>query len=216
MKYLKTALFMLIFAALLCVAALADSANTGMDELDVEAEGTSITVRDENNNVATADEFGVYPGGVRYTVTYSGAAAGNYYVIFVLDGKDSSSVPTEGNILYIDQAQADENGVVTFEAYPTNVTSGGRIYITNYDPQATGLLRLASYTYYYPPYTLGDVNNNSEITTYDALLALQISVGRPGFTERHILAADVNKSGEVTTYDALRILQYSVGRIEHF
>jgi hypothetical protein len=186
-----------------------------MDELDVEAEGTSITVRDEDNNVVTADEFGVYPGGVRYTVTYSGAAAGNYYVIFVLDGKDSSSVPTEGNILYIDQAQADENGVVTFEAYPTNVTSGGRIYITKYDPQATGLLRLASYTYY-TPYTLGDVNNNGEITAYDALLALQISVGRPGFTERHILAADVNKSGEVTTFDALRILQYSVGRIEHF
>jgi hypothetical protein len=56
MKYLKTALFMFVFAALLCVAALADSANTGMDELDVEAEGTSITVRDEDNNVVTADE----------------------------------------------------------------------------------------------------------------------------------------------------------------
>jgi hypothetical protein len=215
MKYLKITLFTLFFSALLCLSALAagevDSQNSGMDELNVSS-GTTITVKDIEGNTLQPDEYGVYPNSVKYTVEYTGAEAGKSYVIFVLDGKNTDGIPTEGNILYIDQVTADST-TVTFEVYPKNITSGGKIYITNY--AASTLLQLASYVYY-APYTLGDVNDNGDITTYDALLALQISVDRPGFTDKQKLAADVNKNGEVTTYDALRILQYTVGRFDNF
>jgi hypothetical protein len=63
---------------------------------------------------------------------------------------------------------------------------------------------------------LGDVNNDSEITTVDALMALQAVSGRITLTDLEKFAADVTKDGNVTTLDALSILQYVSGRIGGF
>ena len=60
-------------------------------------------------------------------------------------------------------------------------------------------------------YALGDVNLDGHITSSDALLALQASVGKITLESARQNAADVDKDGSVTATDALLILQYSVG-----
>ncbi len=61
---------------------------------------------------------------------------------------------------------------------------------------------------------LGDVDQNGDITSYDALLALQAAVGKKELTESQKSAADIDKNGTVTTSDALKILQAAVGKIQ--
>lgn len=65
-------------------------------------------------------------------------------------------------------------------------------------------------------YALGDVNLDGHITSSDALLALQASVGKITLESARQNAADVDKDGSVTATDALLILQYSVGKISSF
>lgn len=67
-----------------------------------------------------------------------------------------------------------------------------------------------------PDYVLGDVNSDDHITSSDALMALQASVGKTTLTEKQTLAADVDNDKKVTSNDALLILQYSVGKINKF
>ncbi len=59
-------------------------------------------------------------------------------------------------------------------------------------------------------YLLGDVNNDGEITTVDALLVLQAAVGLKDLDEREALAANVMVDEDITTADALMILQMAV------
>ena len=65
-------------------------------------------------------------------------------------------------------------------------------------------------------YALGDVNLDGRITSSDALLALQASVGKITLESARQNAADVDKDGSITATDALLILQYSVGKISSF
>ncbi len=53
----------------------------------------------------------------------------------------------------------------------------------------------------------GDVNDDGQITSVDALMALQMSVGKLG--PKH--TADMNGDGSVTAYDAFKILLLAVG-----
>ena len=62
----------------------------------------------------------------------------------------------------------------------------------------------------------GDINGTGEITADDALLALQMAVGKFQPTEEQAKAANVDGEGEVTATDALLILQYVVGKIDKF
>jgi len=58
----------------------------------------------------------------------------------------------------------------------------------------------------------GDLNNDMQLTTADAAIALEIAVGSHPCDGAMLIAADVNKDGEVTSLDALIILQASTGR----
>lgn len=64
---------------------------------------------------------------------------------------------------------------------------------------------------YAPAYTLGDVNDDGQITAADARLALRASVELEKLTETQTLAADTNKDGQITALDARTILRASVG-----
>ena len=65
-------------------------------------------------------------------------------------------------------------------------------------------------------YLIGDLNCDGEIAAADALMALQIAVGKLRPTEDQAKAADVDGEGGVTATDALLILQYAVGKIKKF
>ena len=63
---------------------------------------------------------------------------------------------------------------------------------------------------------LGDLDGNSRVTVYDALLTLQIAVGKREGSANERQLADVNGDGNVTTEDALQILRYAIGAITSF
>ena len=67
--------------------------------------------------------------------------------------------------------------------------------------------------------TIGDIDNDSNITSYDAYRALQLSVDLGigiSNTEDEVVTLDVNRDGGVTAWDAYRILTYSIGLINSF
>lgn len=64
------------------------------------------------------------------------------------------------------------------------------------------------------PRKKGDVDGDGEVTSIDARLALQASVGKVELTDEQKDAADVDGDGEVTSTDSRMILQASVGKID--
>ena len=80
-----------------------------------------------------------------------------------------------------------------------------------------GYKKVATFTYgEASTYTLGDVNDDGEINTLDALRVLRVFTGAidpASLTEGQRLAADVNHDGEINTLDALRILRFFTGAI---
>jgi len=65
-------------------------------------------------------------------------------------------------------------------------------------------------------FLLGDVTGNGEVSSYDASLAAQHSIGLVSLAPGAVEAADVTKNSEVSSYDASLIAQYAIGLIERF
>lgn len=62
------------------------------------------------------------------------------------------------------------------------------------------------------PRAPGDVDGDGKVTTTDARIALQASVGKVTLDEKAYKAADIDKDGAVTSTDARLILQKAVGK----
>lgn len=146
-----------------------------------------------------------------YSASYTGAIAGEQYVLLVANGTPDSYTVAQDTIQYIDQAAAD--GTVSFEGFiPMSVTDsvvllGGK-FEDGQSPKILGTI--------ISQYMLGDVDENEEITADDALQALQIALEIFEPTDSQFKSADVDCSGEVTADDALRILQYALDIIDEF
>lgn len=154
---------------------------------------------------------GFYAGADTFELNCTGLT-GEYSLVLLL--ASDSTVPTEGNIQYIDQTSV-EAGKVTFTLKPKALTEGTyNIYISTTDK---ALKKVASFQYgEKPPYTLGDVDGLNGIDSTDALMVLQHIVGIRTLTGTQLLAADVDGVDGVTSTDALMILQYIVGSIKSF
>lgn len=63
---------------------------------------------------------------------------------------------------------------------------------------------------------IGDLDNDGEITSYDALIVLQTVTGLNDMDIYGKITADSDFDGAVTSYDALSVLQYSTGIISSF
>lgn len=210
-KLLRTLLLAAALTALLCVSALAADSTvsitgqTGATLTPKTAEGEAITEKD-----------GKYENAVKFDVNATGTQGSQYLLLVLRDQK----VPTEKNIVYINQAAAGEDGKLAFTgsdaAYPMTMTSGTYyVYLVGADKPFTANVPAASFTYE-AGYTLGDVSGDGDITTTDALMVLQSIVNNIKLTETQKLAADVSKSDGITTTDALMILQYIVRNITEF
>lgn len=215
-----------VLCAILCVGTLAAEPATTSGVYDVKtstgytlapqtANGTDISTENVTiNNVET--QF--YANAERFTLTGPISAEGNQNLVFALKGDTAAlgtntTIPTEKNIVYIDQKAAD-GSAVTFSIYPSALESGVTygIYVVG---TKTSYTKVASFSYY-APYVLGDVNNDRAIDSEDALKALKHFVGIETLSGTQVLAADVNKDGTIDSSDALLILKLFVGDISSF
>lgn len=215
-----------VLCAILCVGTLAAEASTsgvyavttstGYTLTPQTAGKVDITVSSETIN-GFAEQF--YANAERFTLTGPISDTGNQNLVFALKGDTAAlgtntTIPTEKNIVYIDQKAAD-GSAVTFSIYPSALESGVTygIYVVG---TSTSYTKVASFSYY-APYVLGDVDNNGTINTLDALQVLQYSAGIIQLSDTQILSADVAQpKGTINTLDALQILQYSANLIDNF
>ena len=207
-----------VLAAALSIGALAADEPVKGGIYDLKP-GQNVTLTPQTESLGTitpttdGDKTGYYANAVRMGVEATGLESGKQYLLLVLSGEGA---PTEGNIAYIDQAAAGEDGKVSFNAYPSALTSGTtyRVYIVggsrafSAGPAATFQVD--------QKYTLGDVNSDGQILVNDAQLTLNYIVKKTTLSESQLLAADVTHDGKVLVNDAQKILNYIVGKIKNF
>ena len=206
-----------VLAAALSIGALAADEPVKGGIYNISGTGATLTPQTESQGTITpttdGDKTGYYANAVRMGVEATGLESGKQYLLLVLSGEGA---PTEGNIAYIDQAAAGENGKVSFNAYPSALTSGTyRVYIVG-GGSAFSTSKPAATFQVDQKYTLGDVNNDGQILVNDAQLTLNYIVKKTTLSESQLLAADVTHDGKVLVNDAQKILNYIVGKIKNF
>lgn len=186
-KVRKLAL-VLALALLLSTLALAADANAEI----VPVEDPSITLRFNANNLSM-------------TLTKTGLTPGGMYLVLVLKGTDTA--PTESNILYINQATADEKGTVTFDnVYPSSLVDS-TVYLSG-----TGLDGLTKMGFIDLQVMLGDVNGDNIIDVGDAIVLLRYIAGLESEIGAEALAAaDVNGDNIIDVGDAMELLRNIAG-----
>lgn len=205
-----------VLAAALSIGALAADEPVKGGIYNISGSGATLIPQTEDETAIPVGKDGntegYYANAVRMGVKATGLQSGKQYLLLVLSGEGA---PTEGNIAYIDQAAAGADGSISFNAYPSALTTGTyRVYIVggsrafSAGPAATFQVD--------QKYTLGDVDNNGKIDSADALLVLQHAVDQITLTETQQLAANVVKDANIDSADALKILQYAVDLITSF
>lgn len=209
-KLLRTLLLAAALTALLCVSALAaDSAVSNVT-------GNILTPKTAEGAEITADTNGKYENAAKFDVNATGTKGSQYLLLVLRDQK----VPTEQNIVYINQAAAGEDGKLAFTgsdaAYPMTMTSGTYyVYLVGDGKSFDATKADASFTYE-AGYTLGDVDGNGRIQALDALCVLKHVANVEMLNATGKLAADVDNNGKIQALDALTILQFVAGVIPKF
>lgn len=214
-----------VLCAILCVGTLAAEADTsGVYDVKTSADYT-LTPQTADSTTITASNVTIngesqpfYANAERFTLTAPISGTGNQNLVFALKGDTAAlgtntTIPTENNIVYIDQKAAD-GSAVTFSIYPSALESGVTygIYVVG---TSTSYTKVASFSYY-APYVLGDVNSDGKIEAVDALRVLRFLADQVELSSTEKLAADVNRDTKIEAVDALRILRYVAGQIEEF
>ena len=208
-----------VLCAILCVGTLAAEA-TASGVYDVKTStGYTLTPQTANQDAITPTPVTIngksqslYANAERFALT-GPSTDGNQYLVLALSG--DSDVPTQDNIVYIDQIGAIST-TVTFNVYPSALTSGATYNVYMVGTGADEAYKqVASFTYY-APYLLGDVNSDGEVQAVDALRVLRFLADQVELSSTEKLAADVNHDTKIEAVDALRILRYVAGQIEKF
>lgn len=206
-----------VLAAALSIGVLAadEPVKGGIYDLK-PGQNVTLTPQTENQGAIkpTTDDgkTGYYANAVRMDVEATGLEKGKQYLLLVLS---SEGAPTEGNIAYIDQAAAGADGSISFNAYPSALTSGTyRVYIVggshafSAGPAATFQVD--------QKYTLGDVNADDKINIKDVAEVLNHIVKNKTLTGNAFSAADVVTDGVINIKDTAKILNYIVKNITSF
>ena len=222
-RLLRSLLLGAILSALLCVGVLAADNEPVKGGIYNITGSVTLTPKDASGDTITAGssdgvaDSGYYANAVKFEVKAEKLAENQQYLLLVLKGGADGSapgVPTADNIAYIDQMAATETGV-DFTAYPKELTKGTYYVYLVGGGTAFADSQVASFEYD-KKYTLGDVNEDGEIDSRDALRTLRGAAGIITLTPNQAKAADVNKDNEIDSRDALRILRYVANLITEF
>lgn len=214
-----------VLCAILCVGTLAAEASTsGVYDVKTStgytlkpqtADSTPITA---SNVTINGKSQSLYANAERFTLTGPISGTGNQNLVFALKGDTAAlgtntTIPTENNIVYIDQKAAD-GSAVTFSIYPSALESGVTygIYVVG---TSTSYTKVASFSYY-APYVLGDADQDQRVTSADASLILQYVAQLAQLEGNAFDAAKVGDGKTVSSADASLILQYVAQLITKF
>lgn len=218
-----------VLCAILCVGTLAAEASTsGVYDVKTST-GYTLTPQTAGKSDISASSVTInnaakqfYANAERFTLT-GPSTDGNQYLVLALSG--DSDVPTQDNIVYIDQTGATST-TVTFNVYPSALTSGAtyNVYMVG-TGAGENYKKVASFTYY-APYKLGDVNGDGAVTVSDALLVLNHVAENITLTKNYEIAngvyydaydaANVVQDNSLTISDAVKILNYVAENITSF
>lgn len=203
-KLLRTLLLAAALTALLCVSALAaDSAVSNVT-------GNILTPKTAEGAEITADTNGKYENAVKFDVNATGTQGSQYLLLVLRDQK----VPTEQNIVYINQAAAGEDGKLAFTgsdaAYPMTMTSG--TYYVYLVGDGKTFAPAASFTYD-AGYIKGDANGDGKVNIDDVTAVLNHVVENRFLTGTNFQAADVVKDDKINIDDVTKLLNFIVENI---
>ena len=206
-KLLRTLLLAAALTALLCVSALAaDSAVSNVT-------GNILTPKTAAGAEITADANGKYENAAKFDVNATGTKDNQYLLLVLRD----QNVPTEQNIVYINQAAAGEDGKIAFTgseaAYPMTMTSGTYyVYLVGADKPFTADAPAASFTYD-AGYIKGDANGDGKVNIDDVTAVLNHVVENKFLTGTNFQAADVVRDNKVNIDDVTKLLNFIVENI---
>ncbi len=208
-----------VLCAILCVGTLAAEASTsGVYDVKTST-GYTLTPQTADQETITPTPVTInggsqnlYANAERFTLT-GPSTNGNQYLVLALSG--DSDVPTQDNIVYIDQTGATST-TVTFNVYPSALTSGAtyNVYMVG-TGAGESYKKVASLTYY-APYVLGDADQDQRVTSADASLILQYVAQLAPLEGNAFDAAKVGDGKTVSSADASLILQYVAQLITKF
>ena len=206
-----------VLAAALSIGALAADEPVKGGIYNISGTAATLTPQTEDKTAIPVGKDGntegYYANAVRMGVKATGLQSGKQYLLLVLSGEGA---PTEGNIAYIDQAAAGADGSISFNAYPSALTSGTyRVYIVGGGSSFSTSKPAATFQVD-QKYTLGDVNADDKINIKDVAEVLNHIVKNKTLTGNAFSAADVVTDGVINIKDTAKILNYIVKNITSF
>lgn len=199
-KTARISALLLALSLLLSMTALAAAYTENPSKsASVASLADGCTVSFKNDNVLTL------------TYTNSAIQKGDQMVVLMLacsDPESGSYSVTESSVLYIMQTVAAADGSVTFDnIYPSQMANAAIVISSN--NKNVPVVRAAAVK---AAYKLGDVNDDGDVDTLDALNILRFVVDAEKYSlsASQLLAGDVNGDGDVDTLDALSILRFVV------
>ena len=164
----------------------------------------------------TADGADYENGGVNFALTYEDATNNGMYLILVLS---EEGTPKDGNILYVNQVTADEDGAHFENVYPTEIgEEESYIYLAGTGMEYTKLGKIVPNVEEVvpPPVTgmKGDVDLDEDVDMNDAIALLRHTLGIEVITDTVSLSnGEVTGNESLDMQDCIKILRYSLGII---
>lgn len=148
--------------------------------------------------------------GKYINLTVDGLTGGQQYLVLMVSGTvaDAGQAQiTQSTIRYIDQAQADNNGSVSFQVYPSSMQSG-TILLSGSDLPLSVAAAVKT-----PSYKIGDVNGDNVIDLRDATVLSRYLAGWNGYKEQITsdVVADINRDNAINLLDSTILSRYLAG-----
>lgn len=191
-----------LITALLCVSAFAAegvtnvNANTGYTLTVQNAEGAAATLSGD-----------VYTDAAKFALSYTGAEAGSFQLVYMIQG-ESTALPTESNLYYIDLATTTD-GNVNFVLFPKTLTEGTYAIIRTDNKGTNAVVGTLEYTLGTASFIPGDANLDTYVNIDDVTDVLTHIVN-PFLTGDNYAAADINGDTFVNIDDITDLLTYIV------
>lgn len=165
-----------------------------------------IVIEDDYAEKVTTD---CKDGDVNFELTYTKATNGGMYLILVLS---KEGLPENGNILYVNQGTADNEGITFDNVYPMEIgDENSHIYIAGtdvgYDKIATIIPNVEEDTV-----LKGDVTGDGKVNMADVIAIRRYLVNKEKYPLTVYDAGDVTADEKINMADAIAIRRYLVNK----